>query len=899
MTRTASAFRLRIAGAGTTIVFPLAEGETLIGRAEPADLVLADPQVSSRHAIIIVSGRDIEIRDLESTNGTRVVGQPITRAVLGHGQVINIGAASLTVDDTSITNAAAGPTPATIPVAIRPSSGVGLSLAVSAVILTALVGIAWMIFQRGSKDAGKSISSSSSKVDPTALRARLDRIVKADRPGHRAETIAYLTALEESVAGTLLADEVRLERERLARLPDVAPPDETPPIIEAPTLPRATAKTTEFAIRFDLALQNGRWLDAAAALAELGSPDEAKTRLEKALDDASRSLVEDYPNMVRQWGEEKAYDWFKSRAGELPATSAAAGKLQLKLLELKDPAAARRASGTPEPPSIPVNAPPSNDAGAGSMMSRLEDADASLKFGDIAAALYLLRPLESDAHAAKRADVAERVARLTRRAEGEQRAREMIRRAASDPTIAPKEVPHLPGEKGALIAADGEGVRIGGPKGAVTLKWTALPPHTWAALAKCASEVDDSIDMAVVLLRVAKDAEAHALLAKAVKKQGSCLARVQQTLADGRGIEVPEKGFTLVGERWLSPQENERIALNETLKKDADLLIRGKPDERRAAFEKLNGLGDSARGTLVRALIMRIALCNEELQKDGGWKSLVALKASRLELDRLRKDALTLIDDEKEYPYPYQPPEAAPEAYGKYIASQKLIDERVGLIKKVWEKKDSVKLSPEWKRRVADLMETRAWVDESKAMELADEEPFVMWPPADGVFTIRSIAMTADDRAMLDGSLAAIAWSEANPGRSNKGEQDEFRITNEYRLMMGRHAVRMHDRLTAAARGHTEDMARLGFFAHESPVEGKRTPGQRIRAAGIKPLGASENIAKAGGPSGAHNGWTHSSGHHRNLLSPEWRYLGVGNSGNLWCQNFIIGEAKSGDPDDG
>jgi uncharacterized protein YkwD len=117
--------------------------------------------------------------------------------------------------------------------------------------------------------------------------------------------------------------------------------------------------------------------------------------------------------------------------------------------------------------------------------------------------------------------------------------------------------------------------------------------------------------------------------------------------------------------------------------------------------------------------------------------------------------------------------------------------------------------------------------------------------------------------------------------------------------MFGRAAVLVHDQLTVAAHGHCEDMARIGFFAHDSPVPGKASPVDRIRLTGMKPLGASENIAQASGPSGAHDGWCHSSGHHRNLLAAGWKLLGVGNAGHLWCQNFAAGEEKDLPPENG
>jgi uncharacterized protein YkwD len=115
--------------------------------------------------------------------------------------------------------------------------------------------------------------------------------------------------------------------------------------------------------------------------------------------------------------------------------------------------------------------------------------------------------------------------------------------------------------------------------------------------------------------------------------------------------------------------------------------------------------------------------------------------------------------------------------------------------------------------------------------------------------------------------------------------------------MMGLRALRLHDALGRASRGHCEDMVRLGFFSHTSPVPGKESPMDRVRLAGMKPAGVSENIAINGSAEGAHNGWVHSPGHHRNILGKSWRLLGVGNAGNRWCQNFSIRDQGSEDGD--
>jgi uncharacterized protein YkwD len=117
-------------------------------------------------------------------------------------------------------------------------------------------------------------------------------------------------------------------------------------------------------------------------------------------------------------------------------------------------------------------------------------------------------------------------------------------------------------------------------------------------------------------------------------------------------------------------------------------------------------------------------------------------------------------------------------------------------------------------------------------------------------------------------------------------------------MMMGRFAVRVHAPMVRASRGHCQDMTRLGFFAHDSPVEGKRTPSDRLAREGMTPSGAGENIAISGGPASAHAAWLTSPGHHRNILNPAWRLMGPGNDGRHWCQVFSVAD-RTADQDKG
>jgi uncharacterized protein YkwD len=111
-------------------------------------------------------------------------------------------------------------------------------------------------------------------------------------------------------------------------------------------------------------------------------------------------------------------------------------------------------------------------------------------------------------------------------------------------------------------------------------------------------------------------------------------------------------------------------------------------------------------------------------------------------------------------------------------------------------------------------------------------------------------------------------------------------LTNRERAEAGCRALTVDDRLSAAAQGHSEDMAEQGFFSHTS-LDGRDFV-DRIRATGYPSPGA-ENIAR--GQTSAREvmaDWMDSPGHRRNILDCELTEIGVGfdDRGYFWTQNF-------------
>nr|WP_286300320.1 DUF3662 and FHA domain-containing protein [Microbacterium suwonense] len=86
----------------------LASARTVIGRGGDADITIADAGSSRRHAEILWDGERAMLRDLGSTNGTKIDDQKIREAALAPGTSFTIGRTRLIFRVVPVSNPSAG-----------------------------------------------------------------------------------------------------------------------------------------------------------------------------------------------------------------------------------------------------------------------------------------------------------------------------------------------------------------------------------------------------------------------------------------------------------------------------------------------------------------------------------------------------------------------------------------------------------------------------------------------------------------------------------------------------------------------------------------------------------------------------------------------------------------------
>lgn len=137
--------------------------------------------------------------------------------------------------------------------------------------------------------------------------------------------------------------------------------------------------------------------------------------------------------------------------------------------------------------------------------------------------------------------------------------------------------------------------------------------------------------------------------------------------------------------------------------------------------------------------------------------------------------------------------------------------------------------------------------------------------------------------------LVNLNFKTGNVSVDTSAEQQMFSDVNHERTSRGIPALSSSDPLTAVARAHCTDMFKRGYFSHYTP-EGL-SPFDRLAQADIIFNYAGENLALAPSEDLAMTGLMQSEGHKENILSTNFRRIGVGVIdggiyGEMFCQEF-------------
>lgn len=71
--------------------YPLTHSRTVVGRGADADITVDDTGISRRHVMITWDGHRAQVEDLGSTNGTKLNGEPLRKAILEPESVVTLG----------------------------------------------------------------------------------------------------------------------------------------------------------------------------------------------------------------------------------------------------------------------------------------------------------------------------------------------------------------------------------------------------------------------------------------------------------------------------------------------------------------------------------------------------------------------------------------------------------------------------------------------------------------------------------------------------------------------------------------------------------------------------------------------------------------------------------------
>lgn len=212
-------------------------------------------------------------------------------------------------------------------------------------------------------------------------------------------------------------------------------------------------------------------------------------------------------------------------------------------------------------------------------------------------------------------------------------------------------------------------------------------------------------------------------------------------------------------------------------------------------------------------------------------------------------------------------------------------------------------LSRNWKRPVEGMT---TWETSADAMnEISGELAWCREAPADDTAYFRDLPAKERAREVTGGAeflelipacrerLLAQKELEVVTNFNEKeirwpvpAQKSFMLLINQRRYVLGMPVMRLDERLSQCARDHSEEMQRLKYFAHESPVPENKTPWDRAKNAKFEGQCTGENIFMgSASPDSAFHAWWESDGHRFIMFQKGANTLGLGVEGVHWTLN--------------
>jgi uncharacterized protein YkwD len=141
------------------------------------------------------------------------------------------------------------------------------------------------------------------------------------------------------------------------------------------------------------------------------------------------------------------------------------------------------------------------------------------------------------------------------------------------------------------------------------------------------------------------------------------------------------------------------------------------------------------------------------------------------------------------------------------------------------------------------------------------------------------------------------AWGKLAPDKLRNGQARKavLCLVNKQRQQAGLRPLERNKKLQKAAQRHNDRMDGTGCFSHECPGEPPLDARlDEYLSGGLSAWGIGENVAwgsgELGTPEAIVKAWMNSPGHRANILSRDWREIGVG---------FTAGSPSSGNSNAG